>query len=138
MDDARVTRTSFGGPRCFSSAPKSLAPLCMFFLSALPLSAYNTLGVNVTPYGSNQPFNQSKITEMRWKAASAEFVTPDHSADFGKLRIEFNFACLRGPLGSVNCLGLMLQNLVHQYQEASCMWIPCPEVLSSIFRTSTI
>jgi hypothetical protein len=104
----------------------ALVTLSSLLVGALPVEAYDTVGVNVSPSG----FNQLNITEMRWKADVAEFVNPDPST--GDLRIEFNSATFTGPLGSVG-FGLMIQNLVHQYQDASCVWDSLPGGLELYF-----
>lgn len=92
---------------------RALVILSGLLAGALPVEAYDTVGVNVTPSGFDQP----NIAEMRWKADVAEFVNPAPSAD--DLRIEFNSANFAGRLGNVS-LGVMIQNVLHEYQEASC------------------
>ncbi|HSK74880.1 MAG TPA: hypothetical protein VLQ45_00350 [Thermoanaerobaculia bacterium] len=90
----------------------------LFFSGALftvsrPSEAYDTVGLNATP----SAFHQTNLVEMRWKADVAEFVNPDPSTY--DLKIEFNSANFNGRLGNVG-LGVMVQNVLHKYQEASC------------------
>jgi hypothetical protein len=84
-----------------------------FLVGALPGEAYDTVGVNVTPFNFHQP----NLVEIRWKADVTEFVNLDPSTD--DLRIEFNGVGFAGPLGGVG-MGVMIQNVLHHYPEPSC------------------
>jgi len=108
--------------------------LLAILLPAFPAAAYDTVGVNVSPAGFNQP----KITEMRWTASVAEFVDSDPSrvpaanAGFYPLRIEFNSVSFTGTRGGAS-LGVMVQNLLHEYADASCTVSSMPGGLELYF-----
>ena len=119
LSDKSSGRKPAGSRPCaaFAQAPTFLltltATFCTVLFTAIPAVAYDTVGVNATPSGFNQP----RITEMRWTASVTEFVNTDPGT--GDLRIEFNGASFSGRLGGMS-LGVMIQNLLHKYPDASC------------------
>jgi hypothetical protein len=120
-------------PRAFLVS-SFLVALSAIVLPAFPAAAYDTVGVNVSPSGFYQP----KIIEMRWTASVATFVNSDPSsvpaanAGFYPLRIEFNLVSFAGALGGAS-LGVMLQNLLHEYTDASCTVSSMPGGLELYF-----
>jgi len=73
--------------------------------------AYDTIGVQVTPY----KFSQQNITGISWKADIYEFEYNDPSV----WRLEFNSLRFKGAKGEM-AAGAWIQNILHQYKEASC------------------
>lgn len=112
--------------RCGAGTCSALVVLMGSFAGALPVEAYDTVGVNVTPF----QFHQPNMVEMRWTAEVAEFVNPD--PETGELKIEFNSAGFTGPLGNIG-MGIMIQNTLHEYQEGSCFVEALPGGLELYF-----
>lgn len=112
-----------GWKRCVSG---TIFAVLLGAAAAPPLAAYDTVGVNATPFNFHVP----NIVEMRWQAEVAEFVNPD--PETGELKIEFNFANFAGRQGNIG-LGVMIQNTLHEYDEASCFVDALPGGLELYF-----
>lgn len=91
--------------------------------------AYDTVGVNVSPYN----FNQKNLVEIKWKADILEFEYNAYSGtNIIPLRIEFNSVIFLGSKGQ-SSMGVMIQNLLHKYNEASCAVSSLPGGLELYF-----
>jgi hypothetical protein len=74
------------------------------------------VGINLGPYN----FHQNKIVEINWKSDILEYESNNYSGtNIIPLRIEFNSLGFQGEKGGLP-VGVMIQNLLHKYDEASC------------------
>ena len=91
----------------------SLVVIAIYAAGARPAQAYDTVGVNLTA----SEFFEADLSEVRWKADVTQFVNDPPDAD--ALRIEFNSAGFAGSLGAMG-MGVMIQNVLHEYPAAAC------------------